>query len=650
MKNQIGIFLLSLILCLNVTLAQTTFENIYGTAGDETYNEVAFHPGANAYFAVGQMGDQASITRIDLDGDVVWTQIYGPHNSEFLSVAFNPNNQDIVVAGLEYARTGQNHDISYVRINGNGGLLSSMVYTIPNSQRVVRPKIMHSRGSQQDYLIAYANVPNTALNAYDNLGLMRISNIGTIQWGNEYFTNRTSNDDQFYDVIPNDNGGIWYTSYTANLNTLSFIGAIDGAGTLVNNDQRITPNGETVARMVSLTQQGNFLIAGGVNTAMNFSGNGLLFYMNVLTGQTAFVRVDQANTGIRSLAFSANNQLLAKTVNGNNMDMIIGDVTAANLSAQRYAGVADNASGKVNTVGNLGIITNRYQNHPDGFGALDNMVSVIDLVQGSSTCISEAINLSSTADRVNMTPVTLSQAVLLPTSRLQNISMAFTEQFAGLCCDCSQVQACFETCAIDNCIECGVVLRNCSESGCGFAGAQNPWSWEIINLSTNDITTSNNEHVILTSTPGTTTTFQVCLKVVDSEGCFSQVCDDVVIQCGLPNSLIEETIVPNTEALQQLVDSPPTSDRVVNASDMNESIQIHPNPAQEEIQIDFGKAEYQQVHLSIFNVDGQLVRQQKLGTVSGPASLNLDLPNGMYFLKILQGEQSLSEHKLLIQK
>ncbi len=70
-----------------------------------------------------------------------------------------------------------------------------------------------------------------------------------------------------------------------------------------------------------------------------------------------------------------------------------------------------------------------------------------------------------------------------------------------------------------------------------------------------------------------------------------------------------------------------------------EDLQVYPNPANELVNINFGKT-YEQVILNLFSLKGQLIKQYELKNINTSGLWVGDLPAGMYLLRILAEDKS----------
>lgn len=73
-------------------------------------------------------------------------------------------------------------------------------------------------------------------------------------------------------------------------------------------------------------------------------------------------------------------------------------------------------------------------------------------------------------------------------------------------------------------------------------------------------------------------------------------------------------------------------------------VQIYPNPATDELVVNWGQGKRKAVALSLYNMQGRVVKQYLTQMGEGQATLNLSqLPKGIYLLKLQTNEQTLTE-------
>ena len=81
-------------------------------------------------------------------------------------------------------------------------------------------------------------------------------------------------------------------------------------------------------------------------------------------------------------------------------------------------------------------------------------------------------------------------------------------------------------------------------------------------------------------------------------------------------------------------------------------VELWPNPAREHINLSWeGLASDMDVDVDIYNAQGQIIRRESIGAGYSQTELSTnDLSNGLYFLTIRQGEQTLEKKKFTVQR
>jgi hypothetical protein len=82
------------------------------------------------------------------------------------------------------------------------------------------------------------------------------------------------------------------------------------------------------------------------------------------------------------------------------------------------------------------------------------------------------------------------------------------------------------------------------------------------------------------------------------------------------------------------------------------SIQLYPNPATDEITIQFSAGDYMETKYSIFDSYGTVVLQRDLGIQTGTVLQNVDISNlqtGLYLLKVFKGNNNVESKTFMKQ-
>ena len=75
------------------------------------------------------------------------------------------------------------------------------------------------------------------------------------------------------------------------------------------------------------------------------------------------------------------------------------------------------------------------------------------------------------------------------------------------------------------------------------------------------------------------------------------------------------------------------------------NVSIHPNPASDNLMVNFGSVLVSGLHINMFDMAGKLVRVQTIGAVAPDENIQLDvssLSTGMYMLQLITSESTQS--------
>ncbi|MEM9824609.1 MAG: T9SS type A sorting domain-containing protein [Bacteroidota bacterium] len=129
---------------------------------------------------------------------------------------------------------------------------------------------------------------------------------------------------------------------------------------------------------------------------------------------------------------------------------------------------------------------------------------------------------------------------------------------------------------------------------------------------------------------------EVCLSVIDAEGCVAQKCENIYAPC---------------RGRSQRIDPPAAPEVQVN-SPWND-LKIYPNPAQEVINLEWSKSERLGAwSIQLFDLSGKLLRQIENESEDRFANTRIDvsdLSNGTYLLRLVHADE-VATKKIVIQR
>lgn len=653
MKNK-NIFIVLFTLISSVSFAQSEFLNTYGlpASGVETvFNDVAFHGTTDSYYAVGNINERGIIMRVDANGNQVWNKILIPEGS-FYSVTFNPITDEIMAVGLDETQSPSR--IIYVHIDMDGTLLDvPRYYQIPNSQRVVRPRIMLSTVSPATFMVSFSNVPSDARTDYfDNLGLMRIHANGDVIWSYEYFTDRTQNDDQMYDLVENIDGGCWYTGFTSQESNHSYIGRIDINGIAFGARRMVSEKEFT--RFLSIDRFGDQIVLGG-ESAGDYTGRGIVATINTRNNNGWLREYPKAQTTVSDVKFLSNAKMIAKRagVNGDSsMDLMVLTEDGGTINGLRYDNISNNFFAGIDRMSNdKALVYNTSANLPNSIGSLDNFIDVFNTsnLSAAASCISSVISATAPEVRYNIEYFNMRRGNLevLVTQRTKEAWQALIQK--EVCCNCTTLDACFTKCDI-NCLDCADVFINCSTpSDCGnFNDVENPYTWVATNTATGAIITSNERDFLFIPPATTNANYEICLTVTDSEGCVDKHCDVINYNCN--STLTEETetidlgVVPSAKPIEVF-----SGNKYYEIKFKQQyKVELQPNPAQSEVTLNLGSEDFVGGEVLFYDATGKLSLQENINSTEKQTINIRHLPAGIYILKITKNGKNIENQKLII--
>lgn len=129
--------------------------------------------------------------------------------------------------------------------------------------------------------------------------------------------------------------------------------------------------------------------------------------------------------------------------------------------------------------------------------------------------------------------------------------------------------------------------------------------------------------------------YNLCLTVDDGNGCTDTYCDSIGLDS---NGFFRNSFTGFTVSVMQ---GAMGSDEI--ASDEQE-LNLWPNPARDELNIAFNQPMQGVVELSIMDLEGRVVRNERLSGATGMRTLQLDgLANGIYLLRATSGSDQFTE-------
>ncbi|GAB5554459.1 MAG: hypothetical protein Sapg2KO_40500 [Saprospiraceae bacterium] len=396
----------------------------------------------NFIFAVGYTGmansanNRGIISKFDLSGNLLWTtQLNRPSSFNDLVETDNSFSDFIVVGRSEPVRIGslwQNNESIICSIDTNGNLNWSNHYDQNNREnmvKVVRPQ----NPVDPNYPIYIAGVENpsasSAPSTFDYVNVFNINNAGLVKWKNQYVID---NDNEFIrDFLPLSNNG-----------DLALIGnheglrgtmiTIDGNGAVkLNKTFHVNPN-HYFRGAVEINGTDEYYIIGeeannhAIIARMDIQGNELWSYK--MGAQIRFTKIDKAPNGD---LYVVGQGLVAGKVR-----FLVNKFTSdGQYQWTKYIDEKESAylpaDLDVLPGGNL-LYSDGREDHPNGFGDYDALLSVFDL-EMNSDCTEEFTDtvidsLFLNGSRVNVT--------------VQNLIVNSTQKSKGLSLELSCAEAC----------------------------------------------------------------------------------------------------------------------------------------------------------------------------------------------------------------
>ena len=177
----------------NTSLASEYFSKIYGNTGSNTFVKAIVLQ--NNYYVIGKNSDKATVTKIDIMGNLVWTR-------ETSSVATwrdlisNKDGNLILVGYLGELGTTTKSLIGVLN-SSTGNFISLRSYDIKANSRELLHRIYLNPTTQNSTFPYYVTGIQTSGSTEDDVLLLNIDNNGTINWIKSY----SNADDEFYQGI-----------------------------------------------------------------------------------------------------------------------------------------------------------------------------------------------------------------------------------------------------------------------------------------------------------------------------------------------------------------------------------------------------------------------------------------------------------------
>ncbi len=232
--------------------ASCTYSNIYGDGFDNRFYDIHYDPVEDAIYATGRGNlNNASLTKIDPQGNILWNKVYSGGPSLFTQIV--PADNGFIMLRNE------NENIVLMRVDLQGDVVWSKTY---DNARERSPKIIPS--TNDTYIIGSWWAP---AGTGDDLMLMKIDGSGNIIWANRHHFQ----DDQLYDIIPNGNGGCVVTGGLHSNGIDMFVAEFDTNGNLLGGREfEQSGNSDNESRNIIKTLDGGYAVTSQINTFNNW--------------------------------------------------------------------------------------------------------------------------------------------------------------------------------------------------------------------------------------------------------------------------------------------------------------------------------------------------------------------------------------------
>ena len=206
--------------CPEPILYSDTCVQLYGTAADDFYRAMKYDSTANVFHAVGATDGKGLFSKLDANGNVLWSKTYDDDVTLFDFIT--APNGDFVLYG-EYG-FDPNIRLYAARVDAGGNVIWAKTYH--HSGRTRRPdKVINSTGDTYILSSAWSCCAGSQL---DDMVLIRIDGNGNIIWQKHY---NSGLDEQHTDIIPADNGGCIAVKLTTDYGIIT---KVDSNGNVVD--------------------------------------------------------------------------------------------------------------------------------------------------------------------------------------------------------------------------------------------------------------------------------------------------------------------------------------------------------------------------------------------------------------------------------
>jgi len=227
MKNSLKMILRTfMIVCMSYWIfafhanAQQEFVKLYGDANSNLFAKSYFDATENAFYSIGQIDTIISFSKMNAEGEVLWTKCYGL-SGMFNSYTKAPNG-DFLLAGDVHV--GNDRRYCVARVDTTGTLIWLKTYSA--SGRISSVRI--TQAVNNTYFIEGWKSPNVT-GGQENVALVKINGSGNVLWAKEY---NGGGSEHSYDILPLSNGGCIIAGASTAINWDSFVLQVDAHGSI----------------------------------------------------------------------------------------------------------------------------------------------------------------------------------------------------------------------------------------------------------------------------------------------------------------------------------------------------------------------------------------------------------------------------------
>ena len=189
----------------------TLWTKAYGGIGYERLSNFIQTPDSGTIFigtttSFGANGQDVYMFKTDSLGNVLWSKIYGVLGNDFGGGIIETYDTNYLITGGLHNSVTNNTDLFLSKINGNGDTLWTKNYEIQNQNNMIikGKKIIHT--SDSNYIVL-ATAQNANFGSFLNTIITKFDNNGNELWTNAYVNTNTGVDAWFSDITPVNNGG-----------------------------------------------------------------------------------------------------------------------------------------------------------------------------------------------------------------------------------------------------------------------------------------------------------------------------------------------------------------------------------------------------------------------------------------------------------